>query len=160
MAEEPKKVPEKKSKSIVSLISFLMVTLVVAGALGYWWRAHHKPPVHEPPKKSEAEVKAVMRLESFTVNLADKDTNGFLRVGIDLGLAKDIPGGKEGEEAARITPVLRDTVLGVLSSRNSEELLATDGRAKLKADLRAALQERVPEIGIQEIYFNDFLVQR
>jgi flagellar basal body-associated protein FliL len=55
---------------------------------------------------------------------------------------------------------LRDTILGVLSTWRSDALLAPDGKQKLKQELVHALRERAPELGVEEIYFTDFLVQR
>ena len=95
------------------------------------------------------------------MNLADTEENRFLRVGIDLGLEKALPGkeGKGGESdmpAARI----RDCILYVLSTWRSDALLTPDGKQKLKDEMLHALQDRVPELGVREIYFTDFFVQR
>ena len=105
--------------------------------------------------------RGVLHLEPFAVNLVDPEDNRFLRVGIDLGLKKPLPGkeGKGGEgdvPAARI----RDCILCVLSTWRSDALLATDGKQKLKDEILRALQDRVPELGVREVYFTDFLVQR
>jgi flagellar FliL protein len=105
--------------------------------------------------------KGVLHLEPFVVNLADPEENRFLRAGIDLGLEKPLPGkaGKGGEAdvpAARI----RDCILYVLSTWRCDALLAPDGKQKLKDEILRALQDRVPELGVKEVYFTDFLVQR
>jgi flagellar FliL protein len=105
------------------------------------------------------QIKAVMHLEPFVVNLADAEENRFLRVGIDLGLESPLSakGGKEGEVP---TARIRDCILAVLSTWHSEALQAPDGKQKLKDELVRALRARVPELGLREIYFTDFLVQR
>jgi flagellar FliL protein len=102
-----------------------------------------------------------MHLESFVVNLADPEENRFLRVGIDLGLENPLPA-KEGKggEGEIPTARIRDCILVVLSSWHSDTLLAPDGKQKLKDELVRALRARVPELGVREIYFTDFLVQR
>ena len=115
-----------------------------------------------PAKDSHTpQVKAVLHLESFVVNLADPEDNHFLRVGIDLGLENPLSGkeGKEGEGAVPNARV-RDCILGVLSSWHSDALLAPEGKEKLKAELLAALRKRAPELEVKEIYLTDFLVQR
>ena len=58
------------------------------------------------------------------------------------------------------TALIRDAILTVLSTWTSEALLTTEGKTKLKKGLVRALQKRVPELNVQEVYFNDFLVQR
>jgi flagellar basal body-associated protein FliL len=48
----------------------------------------------------------------------------------------------------------------VLTTWRSDALLAPDGKQKLKTELVRALRENVPELGVREVYFTDFLVQR
>jgi flagellar FliL protein len=107
-------------------------------------------------------IKAVMNLESFVLNLADPEEGRFLRVGMTLGLENPLPakGGKEEESGVVPTARIRDTILGVLSTWHSDALLAPDGKQKLKEELVRALRARVPELGVKEVYFTDFLVQR
>ena len=98
---------------------------------------------------------------SFVVNLADPEENRFLRVGIDLGLENPLPA-KEGKGGEGEVPTarIRDCILAVLSTWHSDALLAPEGKQKLKDELVHALRERVPELGVKEVYFTDFLVQR
>jgi flagellar FliL protein len=119
------------------------------------------PVSNSSGKNSHAQVKAVLHLEPFVVNLADPEENRFLRVGIDLGLenalsAKEGKGGEGEVPTARI----RDCILEVLSTWHSDALLAPEGKEKLKDELVRALRARAPELGVKEIYFTDFLVQR
>jgi flagellar FliL protein len=106
-------------------------------------------------------VKAVMHLEPFVVNLADSEDNRFLRVGIDLGLGNPRPA-KEGKGGEGDVPIarIRDCILAVLTTWHSDALLAPEGKGKLKEELVQALRDRVPELGVKEVYFTDFLVQR
>jgi len=116
-----------------------------------------------PGKESSSQqVKAVLHLESFVVNLADPEENRFLRIGIDLGLENSVTAkeGKDKGEGEVPTARIRDSILAVLSTWHSDALLAPEGKQKLKDELAHALQERVPELGVKEIYFTDFLVQR
>ena len=107
------------------------------------------------------QVKAVLHLENFVVNLADPEDNRFLRVGIDLGLGNPVST-KEGNGGAGGVPtaLIRDCILAVLSTWHSDALLAPEGKQKLKDELLRALQNRAPELAVKEIYFTDFLVQR
>jgi len=97
-----------------------------------------------------------LHLEPFVVNLADTDGNRFLRVGIDLELEKPFST-KDGEPS---TARIRDSVIFVLSTWQSNALLASDGKQKLKDEVLRALQDRVPELRVREVYFTEFLVQR
>ncbi len=105
-------------------------------------------------------ITSVMHLEPFVVNLADQEDNRFLRIGVDLGLESPPPA-KEGKgEGAVPTARIRDCILGVLSTWHSDALLAPEGKEKLKDELVKALQARVPDLSVREVYFTDFLVQR
>ena len=101
-------------------------------------------------------VKSTLHLESFVLNLADADQRSYLRVGIDLGLNKELKRGEEGPPVAKI----RDTILTVLAVAKLEDLLTVDGKTKLKENVLHALQERAPEVGVEEVYFTEFLIQR
>jgi flagellar basal body-associated protein FliL len=101
-------------------------------------------------------VKGSLHLETFVLNLADSDQRSYLRVGIDLGLGREMG---RGDNAPPVGEV-RDTILGVLAEARVDELLTAKGKAKLKEDVLHALQERMPELGIEEVYFTEFLIQR
>ena len=154
---EGKGSPAWSRRALVLLLELTMLT--AGGSLGCKSSspasANHGKDSHAP------QVKAVLHLESFVVNLADPEENRFLRVGVDLGLenplsAKEGKGGEGEVPTARI----RDCILVVLSTWHSDALLAPEGKQKLKDDLVRALRARVPELGVREVYFTDFLVQR
>jgi flagellar basal body-associated protein FliL len=66
---------------------------------------------------------------------------------------------KRGEEAPPVAKI-RDTILTVLAVAKVEDLLTADGKAKLKENVLQALQDRAPEVGVEEVYFTEFLIQR
>lgn len=101
-------------------------------------------------------MKGSLHLETFVLNLADSGQRSYLRVGIDLGLGREIG---RGENAPPVGEV-RDTILGVLAESRVDELLTAAGKAKLKEDLLHALQERLPGLEVEEVYFTEFLIQR
>jgi flagellar FliL protein len=124
-------------------------------ALGVWlWSMSRTEP--RVARSDIGQVKSTLHLESFVLNLADPGQRSYLRAGIDLGLSGPI--GK-GENAPPLGPV-RDAILGVLGQAQAEDLMTPKGKAKLKDDLLRALQERVPGLGVEEVYFTEFLIQR
>ncbi len=104
-----------------------------------------------------AGVKSVLHLEPFVVNMADPEEKSYLRVGIDLGLGGEAQNDGEG---AVSTALVRDTLLGVLATCRPQELLTAEGKAKLRGRLLEALQQRAPELNVEEVYFTEFLIQR
>jgi len=104
------------------------------------------------------------------VNLADGGGNAYLRVGLTLRVADaadkgnektkdeksgDSKSGKDADAAA-----VRDTALAVLGRQTSESLLATDGKERLKAELKTAIAEHNRELKVTDLFFTEFLVQR
>ena len=154
---------KKPKKSIVPLL-LVVVMALAAGGFGAWFFAIRPSKTSKAKPKAaavpeEPKIKSVLHIESFVVNLADQTDTAFLRVGVDIGLDKEMKK-EEADKQPQIMPRVRDTLLDVLTSYQSPELLAVDGKAKLRGRLLQALQARVPEVGVREIYFTDFLVQR
>lgn len=152
----------KGNKEREKCAGFLLLGLVMVIAGYNFGCKKSSPGSGDLPKDSHApQIKGVLHLEPFVVNLADSEDNRFLRVGIDLGLGT-VPPAKEGKAEAGDTPIprIRDCILAVLSTWRSDALLAPEGKQKLKDELAHALQDRVPDLGVKEIYFTDFLVQR
>jgi flagellar protein FliL len=132
-------------------------TLVIATlSVGAWFWYRSTSAQSAETLNSEIEIKSVLHLENFVVNLSGASGNGYLRVGIDLGLSVEL---KDNDARKAYVARVRDAILGVLGSRSVEELLTPGGKAKLKGDLLGMLRERVPEIRCHEIYFTEFLVQ-
>jgi flagellar FliL protein len=101
-----------------------------------------------------------MHLDPFVVNLADAEGDRFLRVGIELGLDREAEEHGHPAQAAMSLARTRDTILSILTTCNAEALVSSNGRAILKERLATALRERASELGVREIYFTEFLVQR
>jgi len=149
-AEEKPAVPSGNRRRVL-VLTLPLVLLAVAGV--WFWAARGAETA--TPADQEPRVKSTMHLETFVLNLADPEQRSYLRVGIDLGLNREL---KRGEEA----PVaeVRDTILGVLAQGRVDELMTAAGKAKLKDDVLHALGERVPQLGVEEVYFTEFLIQR
>jgi len=133
---------------------WILLALCSAG-LGLWiWIAH--PGTSSAGSTPVAPVESTLHLETFVLNLADTDQRSYLRVGIELGLNQDA---KHAEETVPIAKV-RDTILSVLGEARVADLMTSAGKTKLKRDLLRALQERVPRLGAEQVYFTEFLIQR
>lgn len=160
-------VPEEK-KGSKTVILVVVVVLLLLGGGGYVLMSRRAlanaknsdKAEKAPAPKADAVPAAVIPLESFVVNLADPDHSSFLRIGITVALSKALPKGPENPAESPLVPQIRDTILGVLNAWQSSALLAPDGKTKLKAQLLAALQKRLPDLGISDLYFTDFLIQQ
>lgn len=149
------------------LVGVVVIVLILGGG-GFWFVTHRAKAAANPPgaiagggRPAAAEGAApvaTMPLDTFLVNLADPSHSSFLKIGITLGLGKAIKAG--GEQGSPLTPEIRDTILSVLTQWQSSDLLTDSGKAKLKTDLLAALQKRLPQLGVEDIYFTSFLIQQ
>ena len=146
-----------RSTIATGLVVGLLASAIVAGAS---WFLLTKARGASARQATAPVVKEVLHLESFVVNLADPPGDGFLRVGIDLGLGRSIKGHGEKESGAAPTAQIRDVVLRVLTTYQSSDLLAPAGKIRLKQQLLESLQTAIPDLEVREVYFTDFLVQR
>ena len=155
--------PAPKSKTALLLVVVILVGLV-GGAGGAWFFLHHgktAEAAEATPQQKLSDPGYVAHLEPFTVNLADSEDSHFLRITIDLALGH-APKGAEGEKGMGDFPTarVRDSVLAVLTLGKADVLITPEGKATLKRDLIAGLQQKVPEIDVRDVYFTEFLVQR
>jgi flagellar basal body-associated protein FliL len=102
-------------------------------------------------------AESTLALETFVVNLTGSSQRAYLRVGITLGLAHPLANHNQPD----VVPIalVRDTILSVLATAQPEALLGLEGKRQLKEELLKALQERVPQMAVQNVYFTEFLVQ-
>jgi flagellar FliL protein len=129
--------------------------IVILGVIAIWFWASRGSEPYSAVNEA-VPVRSTLHLETFVLNLADPDQRSYLRVGIDLGLNREA---KHGEELAPVGAV-RDTIVSILAEAKLNDLLTAAGKTKLKENLLHALQERVPQLGVKEVYFTEFLIQR
>jgi flagellar basal body-associated protein FliL len=144
---------EKKNSSFLPIVFTLLVGLG-AGAAGL---AFFHPAVGKGQDSGAGGVKAVLHLETFTVDMSSVDQKAYLRVGIDIGLAHDL---KAQEEGGTPTALVRDTILGVLMAAKPDDLISSKGKQELKDQILNALRQRAPGLGAREVYYTEFLMQR
>jgi flagellar basal body-associated protein FliL len=155
--EQPQEDSAKRSSGRILLIVGLAV-VVLAGAAGFLFLRRAKAATSRAEETpAPTEVKAVLHLETFTVNMNDPEQKTYLRIGIDLGLASAPKGGNKG---AAPTALVRDTILDILMAAKPEEVMTAEGKKQLKQRLLEALQKRAPELEVNEVYFTEFLMQR
>jgi flagellar protein FliL len=157
---------------IAVVVGVVMAVLGVGGVVYYLARTGRLPMQGRAAQKMEADIPITthaMVLEPLLVNLADAGGSSYLRIALTLRVAdvadkkdakakneksKDNQAGDEDEAA------VRDTVLTVLGRQTTDGLLATDGKAHLKGELKKALDEHNTDLKVMDVFFTDFLVQR
>ncbi|NYF80347.1 flagellar basal body-associated FliL family protein [Granulicella arctica] len=161
----PAKIP------LVTLIIAILVAVVLGiagtgGALFYLLRSGRLPLQKTVAAETRPVAPTASRaivLDPMVANLADAGGAAYLKLSLTL-LAADELMKKDGPKAAKgistDDAAVRDTVLMVVGQQTANELLAQDGKQRLKSALKAALAEHNPELKVMDLYFTDFLVQR
>lgn len=118
----------------------------------------------------------------FLVNLGDMDTNHYLRATVSLGVrlskediethetkSKGSGHGGGGEEAESPEPglfktikiqepIIRDTVISLISNYTMDDLVASSGKKELKEAIRTKLRTELHNEDL-EVYFTAFTLQ-
>ncbi len=141
----PARRPGAKTKWSLSIVGALAV------AIGIFLWSH---PQGSSSTASGGTTETTLPLETFIVNLDGAGQRAYLRVGITLGLSRPL----RKKEAAPIA-LVRDTILAVLANAHPDQLLDAGGKQNLKTEIVKALQESAPDLGVDNVYFTEFLVQ-
>ncbi len=171
--EAPKAKVPLLSLMVAMVLSVVVATGAIGGALAWAVKTNRLPlagttktEVVEAPEPTPTKL---VPLDPLLVNLADTDGHSYLRVSVTLKVEDPPPvkGAKPKEEKETKGPAKnefdaseRDVALELLGKETSVELLAPDGKLKLKKELEAALKEKVPEVKVIEVLITEFLVQR
>lgn len=178
--EAPK--PKGKGKLII-----IIVLVLALGGGGAFFMLKGKPPPAEgaqEEKKEEEKHYATAKLDTFIVNLSENST--FLKTTILVEYDPELlekKGGEKGGEASggghgsggeegakegalpaaleKRKPMIHDSVIRVLSSKHSTDVLSTEGKETLKQELIEAINEAIglDEGPVVNIYFTEFIIQ-
>ncbi len=77
-------------------------------------------------------VPVFVPLETFTVNLADRDAERYAQIGITL----EIDDAKTGEQIKAYLPAIRNNILMAIADRTAADLMGRDGKARLATKVR------------------------
>jgi len=169
----------KKSK--LKLVLIVMLILALGGGGFFGWKYFSAKPAPaarntsaEGNAPAEAETTAsagseggergstqqstLLNFEPFLVNLADRDASRYLRVTIRLQLVNKNSAEKIGS-ADVMTSQMRDAILGILTTRNSEQIITNEGKDLLKTEISEKLNGFLPGRPVKAVFFTDFVVQ-
>jgi flagellar FliL protein len=156
--------PKRRLKKLIVLVLFLLFLGGSAGGGIYFWKFRTSAAAGDElaaegdakPEESEAEVKGIVDLPPFIVNLADNESARYLRMTVSLGVAGN-------EKSEKPDPVFstkaRNAILAVISSKRSEEILTAEGKDALRKEILTAAQSVSKEPHVAEIYITEFIVQ-
>jgi flagellar FliL protein len=95
----------------------------------------------------------------FVVNFTNPGRTRFLQVAVQV--AAESPAVVENIQ--KFAPVIRNNLVLLLSSQNSEELRSREGKEKLRGEvlteIQTILKERAGSAGVREVFFTSFVMQ-
>lgn len=153
--------PAKKSKLLIIIIALVIVIACVGTGLFFALSGgeHKEAEGEEEAELEETAVDrselpgAVLPLDVFIVNLRAKGS--YLKAVIQLEFFEpEIPQYVENE-----IPKIRDSIIRVLSSKSSKEVLSIDGKERLKEEVLEVVNEAIGAEEVSRIFFTEFIVQ-
>jgi flagellar FliL protein len=151
--------PQKKSGKrwiLIAGIALVVLGGLAFGAFSYFRGSGSSGSGDEIHAAGKELAKATMALEPFLVNLADTEESRFVKTTFQLGLAEELK--EEGKDPIA-TAAMRDSIITLLSSKTSEQILTSEGKEKLRGEIRTRVNAIAPELKVLEVYIVDFVVQ-
>jgi len=164
MAEDDAKeeVPVKAGAGKKMILIIIAGILLLGGGGGAAWYfmggTEEKPAEHDEHAKAETgheEPGPVMELEPFLLNLADREELRFLKVSIKLELDR----AEEKTDYQNKIPAIRDALLVLLSSKESQILRTVNGKRRVREEIMTRVNGVMSKGKVANVYFTDFIIQ-
>ena len=178
--EQEEAKPEKKSNMLMIIIIVVLILIILIGAvvgiLLMGGDEEESMEVSAPQAKEKSMSKSNTRrsapstyddsrslsdigilypLDTFTVNLKSDAGRRYLKCTMSLEL--------EGEELSleldAKSPVLRDRIIRILTSKTLEEISSKKGKQKISTQIMDTLNAMISDGEIKGIYFTEFVIQ-
>ena len=170
-SEESTSPAKGNSGGLKKLIIMLVATQVVMASSAFSFVKFYLAPkiqyAYDNPIEEKPEIRErgdIHLIEGILVNPAGTNGTRFLSTSIGIEIPK-VEGGKSdaeeggGGEFAAISPIIRDILIAVLSSKTMEELSSAEGKALLRDEILTKLNQAVAPDSIYSVYFVDYVLQ-
>lgn len=170
----------KKSKNLLIIVIVAVIALIViaAAVVAVILMSDEEPPanmVQQSAPQTEqrasssrsredsddmgsrklSEIGILYPLDTFTVNLKSDAGRRYLKATISLEL-----NGKElSMELDNKSPVIRDRIIRILTSKTLEEISSKKGKQKISEQIIDTLNAMIADGSIKGIYFTEFVIQ-
>jgi flagellar FliL protein len=153
---------QKKPKNKIFLLGIPLLILLIAGggAAAYFLGVFggSKSPESELSENDTLQIKPLgplLKMEDFVVNIMQKDSTRFLKMGITLE-AKNIESSQRINN--RMTQIT-DAILLLVGNKQFDQIKDLQGKLQLKADLITHINSLIGKDEVTDIFFTDFVVQ-
>lgn len=97
----------------------------------------------------------MVELDSFIVNLRDREGKRYLKTKINLEAASE----EVKKELSARLPQVRDVILMLLSAKSFAEISRLEGKTQLKEEVRMRVNQVLSSGRVTNVYFSEFVVQ-
>lgn len=153
---------ESKRNVVMIVVGGLVALVVVVGiAVGTAMLVTNRlaaAPAREAQVTAGPSPLDLMQIEldpPFVTNLKDEGKPRYIELGVTL-LVRDK---KVQERLAEAKPILQDSILTVLTSKTSAEVMGEAGKNQLAADIVERLNKTLGGAMIEQVLFTKFVVQ-
>jgi len=169
---------EKKSSNLlmIVIIAVLILIILIGGAVGILLMSDDEvTEVSQPQAKEKSASKSkrssasseyddsrqlndigiLYPLDTFTVNLKSDAGRRYLKVTMSL----ELEGAELSLELDAKSPVLRDRIIRILTSKTLEEISSKKGKQKISSQIMDTLNAMISDGTIRGIYFTEFVIQ-
>jgi len=173
--ETPKE--KKSSNMLMIVIIIVLVLIIILGAVGFLLLSGGDEEVQqtEPQVKEKtisqtkktskstefddtrklSDIGILYPLDTFTVNLKSDAGRRYLKVTMSL----ELDGSELSLELDAKSPVIRDRVIRILTSKTLEEISSKKGKQKVSQQIMDTLNAMIADGTIKGIYFTEFVIQ-
>jgi flagellar FliL protein len=189
--------PKKRNKKLIVIGAVVALVLAAGGGGAVFYlkkKAAHAAEAAEgeesataapsaAPKRDPKAVPTFVPLDTFTVNLADRDAERYAQVGITL----EVDDAKTGDLVKTFMPAIRNNILMALADKTAAQLNEREGKLKLAEQVRRETSRALgvdvpepldgaapgkpgaevprkpavpaPELPIRAVHFSNFIIQ-
>lgn len=141
--------PKGGKKKLIMIVLIVVVLLAVAGGGALFFLKKKQAEAEAEEGDGHAQVEKVEKkkkkahdehppvfvpLDPFVVNLADRDADRYLQLGVTL----QVEDAKVGDQIKGYMPAVRNNILLLLARKTAKDLADADGREKLAEEVRLA----------------------
>jgi flagellar FliL protein len=164
--EDEENAQGKQSSLFSTLITIILLAAIVVGgyfAYGQIFPMKSNPaqseivkPVITSAKQIEAtELRAMVPIRPFVVNLARSKGKRFLKVTLTMELNAPEVNAEVNENMSKIV----DSILLLLSSKSFDDIYTVQGKFKLKDEITTRINRFLVTGHVKDVYYTEFVIQ-
>lgn len=155
------------------IIIAVLVVLIVGAGVGAWIlipklmpsaddvnteESADKDGMKKDKKKTKAKANtlgAIYSLPPFIVNLNDATGKRYLKLKLDLELAKP----EVQAEIVTRMPQIKDSLIILLSSKSFDDIKSVEGKMRLRMEIVSRVNSFLSQGQVKTVYFTEFVIQ-